>query len=345
MNFAPGLRDELIRVLEAVVIHSPSSFTFAGHGSDGLAPRMQGLLLEAGAPPLMNELTSWIYQHCYSTRFNGRIENDELPSTPVDVHLLNALTRANQSQERWEDGWRALQSMPNGQIIARKGTLTRMLAPGEFVNLSGSGTMLAPETPLRVYVPRESRTIQPGYYFAFGETTADALDEYSTARFYWNVSAPGAAQLLELVSRELNLWQVPFRFKSGIHPAMYSRCDSAVLYVPRRAVAFTYQLLLGVLDRMSAFLRPEVPLFALRLDDGLGFADDPGTSESFGMSRCRTLAQAIWRAHCEGALAIDDWLKLVEEQFLAEGIALEKPWLAPGLVDDPSLTAVEGGCA
>lgn len=234
MNFAPGLRDELIRVLEAVVIHSPSSFTFAGHGSDGLAPRMQGLLLEAGAPPLMNELTSWIYQHCYSTRFNGRIENDELPSTPVDVHLLNALTRANQSQERWEDGWRALQSMPNGQIIARKGTLTRMLAPGEFVNLSGSGTMLAPETPLRVYVPRESRTIQPGYYFAFGETTADALDEYSTARFYWNVSAPGAAQLLELVSRELNLWQVPFRFKSGIHPAMYSRCDSAVLYVPRR---------------------------------------------------------------------------------------------------------------
>jgi len=343
MNFAPGLRDELIPVLEAVVIHSPSSFTFAGRDCDGLAPRMPGLLLEADAPPLMKELTSWLYQHCYSTRFNGDIEADDLPSTPLDVQLGNALTRANQSQERWEDGWGALQSMPNGQIIARKGALTRMLAPGEFVNLSGSGMAIAPETPLRIYVPRDSRTIQPGYYFAFGETIAEALDEYSTARFYWNVSVEGAAELLELVSKELNLWQVPFRFKSGIHPAMYSRCDSAALYVPRRTVAFTHQLLRGVHGHISTFLRPQVPLFALCLAGGLGFADDPGTRESFGMSRSRMLAQAIWRAYCEGAQAIDDRLRRVEEQFHAEGISLEKPWLHPGLVDGALFTAVEEG--
>lgn len=345
MKFAPGLRDELIRVLGAVVIHSPSSFTFSGRASDGLRPRMRGLQLEVDAPPLMNELTSWIYQHCYSTRFNGDIEAEESPSTPVDVQLVRALMCANQSQERWEDGWQAIQSLPNGQIIARKGTLTRMLAPGEFVNLSGSGLALAPETPLRIYVPRESRTIQPGYYFAFGETLAEALDEYSNARFYWNVSAQGAAELLELVSTELNLWQIPFRFKSGIHPAMYSRCDSAVLYVPRRAVAFTYELLRGIHGRISEFLRPKVPLFALHLADGLGYADDPGTSESFGMSRSRMLAQAIWRAHCEGAQAIDDRLKLVEEQFQAEGISVEKPWLHPGFVDGPLSIAVEEGRA
>lgn len=345
MNIASDLREQLLRILDAVAIHSASSFTFAGYTSTGLAPPMMGLQLEATAPPLMNELVSMLYQHSYSTPFNGKFETaNHIPIAP-DPTLVDALTRANQSRERWEDGWTALQSMPTGQIVARKGTSIRMFTPGEFINLSGSGMALAPGTILRIYAPRESRTVQPGYYFAFGETIADSSDEYSMARFYWNIATDGATRLLGAVSGTLNRWQIPFRFKTGTHPSMHMRSDGAVLYVPRRTAGLTYELLLDVRTSVQTWLREDVPLFTLRLADGFAFADDPGTHESFGMSRCRMLAQAMWMAHRDGARASEDRLSFVEREFQAEGVSLERPWLNPGYSDGGLFAVLEGAAA
>jgi hypothetical protein len=284
MNFAPPLRRELASILDAVSILSPTSFTFRGQPSTGLAMPMMGLQLHPGAPPLMNELTGQLYQHCFSNRFSGQIVKSEEPRTENDAAWPETLARANQSRDRWEDGWQVLQSMPNGQLIARRGDTTRMLSPGEFVNLSGSGMFLAPGSAVRLYVPRESRTVQPGYYFAFGETLPDSCDEFSMVRFYWNVSAEGAAELLKLISGELNRWQVPYRFKTGVQPGMLARCDSAVLYAPHRCAPLAYELVWEIRKRMQPLLRAEVPLFTLRLAPGLAFAEDPGTQESFGMS-------------------------------------------------------------
>ncbi|HEY6346018.1 MAG TPA: T3SS effector HopA1 family protein [Bryobacteraceae bacterium] len=273
------------------------------------------------------------------------METGETPSTLNDAVWIESLSRANQSRERWEDGWQTLASMPGGQVIARRGSLTRVLAPGEFVNLSGSGMHLAPGSTVRVYVPRESGAVQPAYYFAFGETSPDSSDELSTVRFYWNVSAEGAAELLRILSAQLNRWQVPFRFKTGAHPAMLSRRDSAVLYVPRRCAPFTHELLAERLERIGPFLRADVPVFTLRLDKGLAFAEDPGTQESFGMSRCRILAQGLWMAYLEGARNLEERFAAVERHFRSEGIALERPWLNPGSADDLAFAAAEGQTA
>jgi hypothetical protein len=345
MSLAPGLREELARIIEAVAIVSPSSFTFAGIPSTGLAAPAMGFQLAQDAPPLMNELAGRLYQHCFSTRFTGQVEMKETPPAGDDPRWIERLSQANQSRERWEDGWQTLAGMPGGQVIARRGSLTRVLAPGEFVNLSGSGMTLGPGATVRVYVPRESRAVQPAYYFAFGESFADSSDELSTVRFYWNIRAEGAAELLQILSAELNRWEAPFRFKTGIHPAMLSRCDSAVLYVPRRSAAFTYELAAEARERIGRFLRAEVPLFTLRLADGLAFADDPGNGESFGTSRCRMLAQGLWVAYCEGARHLEERFAVVERHFRSEGIALERPWLNPGSADDLAFAAAEGQAA
>ena len=344
MNFAPPLRQELAFILDAVAILSPSSFTFCGQPSSGLTMPMAGLQLPPGTPPLMHELTGQLYQHCFSNRFTGQIVKTE-PRPESDGVWLESLARANQSRDRWEDGWQVLQGMSNGQFIARRGGTTRTLSPGEFVNLSGSGMYLPPGSAVRVYVPRESRAIQPGYYFAFGETLADSSDEFSMVRFYWNVAAEGAAQLLQLVSGELNRWQVPFRFKTGVQPGMLARRDSAVLYVPRRSAPITHELVLEICKRVEPPLRLEVPLFSLRLAPGLAFAEDPGTQESFGMARCRMLAQGIWLAHEKGARLPEERLAFVEQHFRSEGISLQRPWLNPGSADDLPFRAEESVAA
>jgi hypothetical protein len=343
MKIDPALRSELAYILDAVSIFSPSKFTFAGYSSSGIAMSMIGLQLTPDVPPLTSELAGLLYQHCFCNQFTGQIAPNDISRRASETNSGGLLSRANQSQERWEDGWQVLYSMSNGQVIAKRGNMTRTLGPGEFVNLTGSGRFLSAGAAVRVYVPRESYTLQPGYYFALGETCADSSDELSIVRFYWNVSAEGAAQLVELISIELNRWQLPFRLKTGIHREMFARSDSAVLYTPRRYADFAFELLSEIRTRMQPSLRNNVPLFTMRLAPGLAFAEDPGTQESFGMSRCRILADGIWLAHLQGAQQTEDRLTIVERRFNSEGISLERPWLNAGSADEFTFIAPGAG--
>jgi hypothetical protein len=330
------LREEILNIFDAVAITSRTAFTFAGNESKGIAQPMMGLRVAPDAPSLMGELVGMLYQYCFCHKFTGRIEIEKSePSVPAnDASWAETLARANQSRERWEDAWEVVHAMPNGHIVAKRGGIVRMFSPGEFVNLSGSGMVLAPATSIRVYVPRASLTVQPGYYFMFGETFGDANDEFSIIRFYWNVSAEGVPNLLQLLSAELNHWRIPFRFKTGLNRAMLSRRDSAVLYTPRRYAEFTFALVAKVHKKVQPRLEDDVPLFALKLMPGLAFAEDPGTQESFGMARCRLLAQSIWAAHGKGARDADARWKIAQEQFQSEGISLDRPWLNAGSANE-----------
>jgi hypothetical protein len=330
----PALEEELIRIIRAVTILSPSSFTFAGHPSNGLAMPMMGLKIDPGMPPLINELVSRLYQQGFSNPFREETVHTETPQPKNDAEWMEKLSRANSSRERWEDGWQVAHTTSNGQVVAKRGGITRILSPGEFVNMNGSGMFFAPDASVRVYVPRESRTMQPGYYFAFGETAVDSADQVSMVRFYWDVSAEGAPKLLQLISATLNQWHVPFRFKTGSNPSNYSRSDSAVLYIPRRYGQITYDLILDTHSRVVPLLRSHVPLFTLRLAAGLAFAEDPGTQESFGLSRCRMLAHGLWLAYQEGAHDAQKRLEIVERQFHAEGVSLDHPWLNAGSANE-----------
>lgn len=346
MRIETQLREELAGIVEAVTFFSASAFTFAGRSSSPMVMPMIGLQLTPDMPPLMSELTGQLYQHCFSNRFRAYIAHSETPHTANnDTEWIEVLSRANRSRERWEDDWQVVQSMPNGQVMAKRGATTRTLTPGEFVNLSGSGNALPPGAALTVFVPRESRTSQAGYYFAFGETSADSNDESSIIRFYWNVSIEGAAELLQLISVELNRWQVPFRFKTISNRAIERRSDSAVLYTPRRYASFVFEIVLEIHRRVRQSLREDVPLFTLHLGRGLAFAEDPGTQESFGMSRCRMLAHGMWLAYQQGAQNTDERLAIVEQRFRTEGISLERPWLNSGSADDFRFTVLDAEAA
>ena len=345
MKIAPELRHELARIVEAVVIVSPTAFTFAGRASGSLTPPMMGLQIGPGMPPLIAELVQQLYQYCFSNRFTGRIAAAEPPRFEPDPAWVDSLARANRGRERWEDGWVVAQGMPNGQVLARRGAETRILGLGEFVNLTGSGMFLPADTPVRVFLPRDSRNMQPGYYFTFGETPGDSSDYLSMVRFYWNVPPQTAPTLLEALSTELNRWQVPFRVKTGVHPAMLARLDSGVLYTPRRYAGIAWELVSEVHRSIHSSLRAGVPLFTLRLGDGLAFAEDPGTQESFGMARCRLLAQGLWLAHQRGAQQAQDRLAVVGEHFQTEGISLERPWLNAGSPDDLAFAAARAEAA
>src|SRR5215212_4477762 len=336
------LNAQLKKIVRAVEVRSNDSFTFAGrHFSlgaqgQGHAHHAHGFA-RAEANPLAQLLEQTLYQYCYCRTFDGALR-DDAPDLVHGVELTPALSEANATRERWDAGWQVYQVLPSGQVLAHKDGRTRALWPGEFLSTDAPGMALRPGMNLSVFFMRETKTMQPGFYFAFGEAQAGELDNFSLARFYWNLRAEGAVPLMRAVTRGLNRFQVPFRIKCLTNSAFYTRNDAAVLYVEKRFYRVTARVLAGFYDEVARHLRPDAPLFTKPLAAGLALAEEPYTGESFGMQRCRMLAEGILSAHARGARNDGSRLEEVERHFAAYGLKLEAPYLNPRSVDQYEFT-------
>lgn len=339
------LTSQLRKIVRAVEVRPPESFTFAGRHFSLAAqgPGRAHGFAQQQANPLVTLLEQALYQHCYSRTFDGALR-DETPLNVQGVDLTPALSEANATRERWDAGWQVYQVLPSGQVMAHKQGRTRALWPGEFLSTDAPGLAPRPGTNLSVFFMRETKTMQPGFYFAFGEAQAGELDSFSLARFYWNLRAEGAVPLMRSATRGLNRFQVPFRIKCLTNTSFYTRNDAAVLYVDKRFYRITARVLAGVYREVARHLRPDAPLFAKPLADGLALAEEPYTGESFGMQRCRVLAEGLLSAHARGLRDEGSRLEEVERHFAAYGLKLEAPYLNPRSIDQYEF-ALDGGAA
>lgn len=323
------LEQTLLLVINSLEFSGPQNFVFAGMPS---AQWSKGDVRADGQTPVVDALQNALYGNCYTRRFQGSLEETTANMSEDAASWLEALSAANMSKDRWEEDWQVQQFLPNGQIYGQKLGLVRTFWPGQFVTRANHGMAPQPGTPIAVFFPRESRNLQNGFYFVFGETQADQHDEFPTVRYYWNVKAEGAAPLVRALTAALNKYQVPFHFKIVNHPAMLGRSDAAILYSGRRYYRVAAEICRETHDRIADLLNEQVPLFTLPLARGLAFAEDPGTQESFGMMRCRLLAEGLCVAYSEGRTTQADKLERVQQHFTANGISLEHPFLNAGSI-------------
>jgi hypothetical protein len=326
------LQTELLHILEAVVFPAPGTVTLAGRTSPyyGASGQMPGF--GTVAHPVAAQLQQLFYDSCYCRRF-GEPLAAPAAATPVDAGFVEALAAANASHEHWDKGWRIQQTLPNGQITAVKGGMTRLVWPGEFHAHGPPGVAPQPGTEISLFAPKESRTAQPGFYLVFGEALADQQEDFAIVRLYWNIAADGAATLIRGVTEALNRFAIPFRFKCLVLPHLFDRRDAAVLYIAKRYYRIAATLLADVYRDVRPFLKSGTPLFTKPLADGLGLAENPHTGESFGTSRCRLLAEAVCSVHERGLDSAEARLGEVVSTFASAGLSLDRPYLNAGSVD------------
>lgn len=326
-----ALQAELMAIMQAVAFPAPGVVALGGR----TAPRLAAAQPQAGMPdgnPVVAQLQSLFYEHCYCRRFNGVVADRPAVSSFAD-DLASALSAANPGRDRWDAGWQVRQALPNGQVVAVKGAMTRTALPGEFHALGPPGAPVQPGAEISLFAARESLVLQPGFYFAFGETLADPLEDCALVRFYWNIGAKGAPRLVGAIATALNRFAIPFCFKCLRLQALFDRSDSAVLYIARRYTRVFTMLLPEIYAAVRQELKPGVPLFSKQLADGLGFAEDPRSGESFGTNRCRLMAEAVVRAHERGQESVQARLGELGAVFAAAGLSLERPYLNAGSSD------------
>jgi hypothetical protein len=320
--------EELKQIISAIEIVSSSSLNFCGKAISATEPA-PAESSSNNNPPIVTQIQNTLYHYSYCRRF--RKDAPEAPATTsvaADPQFIARLSQTNQSSSRWDAGWRVRRVESNGQIWAEKGGVVSALLPGEYMNFEGPGMPLRSGGSVTIFAARESTNVQPGLYFAFGETVM-GTDRLDMVRFYWNIDSEGIAPLLQDLSRNLNRFQIPFQFKCSIYQQGYDRRDAAVLYVQKKYYAIARELVNKLKRDCESHLRDDVPFFTLPVGKGVALAEDPGNGESFGMNRCRHVAEALWTAHT-GGVTTEKRIHEIRLHFQKNGLDLDRPYLSAG---------------
>jgi hypothetical protein len=360
-----GVLAQIGEIVARVRIRSITDLDFAGRRIEVPPPLPRRFPLL----PMVDQLQFELYQKAYCLPIS-EVGLSEQAYTPTANDMRDALTAANATRTRIDRDWLVVETDAAGAVTVTKRSMLRRIPLGEIVTseppsgrtVAGgvfaypgaaaqhpragvpfqgapgapTGSMpIAPPQPgklVAIALPRE-RPDEAGFYFAFGEIVASTTEGRPVVRFYWNVPADAAPELMSKLTGALNAHSVGFAFKCPLASAAYRRRDAATLYIPKTAHDAAVPVIAEVHRALATRLRPDVPPFAKRLRPGLGFADDPGSSESFGMARCRLLAEALWTAFVHGAESREAILEQIEMHFLLNGIDLERAYLNPFAVD------------
>ena len=232
--------------------------------------------------------------------------------------FLETLRAANPVPQRFEDGWTVLQADAAGILLANPQGGQRRAALAEIVPFAGG---IGPGQPVRLAVPRELVTAPGGHYVVLGRPIRDARAGTQT-RFYWNVSPAGAAALLGAVGTGLERRRIPFQAMAPVAPEHYGRADGAVLYLNIEDLEAALDIVHAATQSVAPSLRAETPLFARRLGPGLAFAESPPTGDSFGMHRCRLVAEGLVAGFDRGLVEPEARLGAIVERFASYGLDL-----------------------
>lgn len=332
------LPDQLARILEHLSLESKGSVRFAGILFPPF-PAAAGPAFPHPLPihPLVRNLQSILYAYCYSRPFSEPPLAPLTAVTGMDRAFVAQLSAGNQSRAMWDSGWEIYLPLADGSAFAKKGDRQHLAAPGTYIAAGDQRIISEAGTIISIWRKRESTAAQPGFYYAYGEAPGDAWDDHTLVRFYFHVGSAGAPRLLQEVTGALNAYEVPFQFKVLNEPSVYGRTDSAVLYLARRYYDIAARLFGGPRNPLAALLQPEIPLFTRRLIDGIGVADDPANGESFGMHRCRLVAEGIVDAFRLQASAVDAQIQAVRSRFALNGLDMDVPYLGAGFADYPPI--------
>jgi hypothetical protein len=337
------LHGELESIIKSIEITSPTTYTFQGRS---YSIDLDHIIMESSPDHtilkdyLVPHLLQTLYQsiHCRQSSF------DDYNMASFDYNIVRnfteELSQANTSYGTWQYGWQ-VQEIQGQELAIHKDGITLWTTSKCFIIQDGK-VEVGKEG--YVWMVKEWRELLPGYYMAFSNAPVDYEKNMTTTiRFYFNMMAAGAVELMRTLTAELNSTDVPFSFKTLNSPTYYTRADAAVLYIDKQYIVKSIGAISRIYHNVKRFLNESTPLFAKRLAPGFSLAEDPGNGESFGQHRCRILAESIGDIYTKSPIPTGERTAQVASYFKTLGLDLEKLYLNPNSVDDYELLFKAGG--
>ena len=281
-------------------------------------------------PPQRQQLLQHLVSTLYSVAYCQMPQEEagatlHLPESNQD--FVQKLSAANGSTSGLDMNWQVYSVNESGNAFVEKNGEVRLLPSQGFQFANPANQQLQVGTYVQIVRQKESTTLQPSFYYVYGNVTIP--QETELVRFYWNLKSEGMPLLIAQLTSWLNQYKIPFSFKCLNHPKYYKRADNAVLYIAKKSTSIVNLLLPKVFDQITPYFNQEVPLFTKKIRDGVAFAEDPGNNESFGMHRSRVLAEGLLKAYDQKWKKPEKVLSVVLEHFKSAGLNPEHLYLNP----------------
>jgi hypothetical protein len=365
-------REAVEQAVAATTVLSPTAFAWFGAPQQALAERSAAAMdATAARAYLVYALQSRLYTSFYCPGVASPAGFDPTPTRRLGPSpFLWALSQANRGTGSREPGW-TVAAHEDGRVVVERDGLRLWVRPEELHRGGGKrapspgagqpgpheldddpGEHASPLDAVRpgaqvgVRMPKELRRLSPGFYMALGdaEFSPDASQAAGIVRCYWSLHSEGAAALVERLTGALNEAGLAFRLKVIADPEGYRRCDAGVLYTLAPQFELVAPIVADTHRLIEPWLRPVSPALTKPLAPGLALAEDPGVdAESFGMNRCRLVAEGIVNAAERGAGSAAERMEVVAAHFERAQVSLERPYLRPGSVDRYRLPEVPAG--
>jgi hypothetical protein len=181
--------------------------------------------------------------------------------------------------------------------------------------------------------------IKNEFYVSFNDTSDefDHVQEESFARnsvyIYLNFRSSAAVDALGFFSRNLNKEKVLHSFQVLHNPLNYNRHYVAILRFDRSAYDITGFHIHNFYLEHSCLFENTVPILTKTIMPGVAISERPKEENSFGLNRCRILANAIADEFEHGNGTIESKMKFMIENLEKSQIDINKPYLNPGSGD------------
>jgi hypothetical protein len=306
--------DRELRRLLKILQSAPAEIKALGQPLDGIdagAVRASGL----------EQLSNWLYATWYTA-----LESSEGTQAlvPGRDNLASALKASIAAATRWETGWVAMRTAPTGICLAGRGNQTRELLPGEYVNLARHGMPVAPGDHLAVTELLEWIDEPTGFWCARSWT---AEPQKPLVRVYFSTRSDQVGFVLMEATETLDHLKLPYSLKCSAFASAYSRVDSLIVYLEAGSWSRAAVEIKAMARRIKDHLRDATPPLTKKIAQGIAFAEDPGTNESFGENRCRALAPAVLALLQDQPFFLEHGLDKLTESLRAAGIDPVRPWL------------------
>jgi hypothetical protein len=144
----------------------------------------------------------------------------------------------------------------------------------------------------------------------------------SVARVSWHVTASSLPALVDTITSALAATDIDWQIRAGLHPAVSTRADACVLFVPTAALAEMADRIEMVADSFASTAISAGPPTTLPVRPGCAAAIEPGGGENYGLNRCRLIAEAVYDVDWTIAAA----LNAIANRFDAAGVDPSAPW-------------------
>lgn len=248
------------------------------------------------------------------------LKNDKVQG--VNAAFYAQVRQANYGTGYFDDGWQVIQHKPDGRLLVQKEGLRVKIEPNR--HLLAAVSLPLPGETVSIRLPHNR--LETGYYVAVGNVGMPAADQ-PVLELCLNLSSEGAIAAMHTVTSILNLHAIPFTFKVLMNPTCYQRRDAGVLHLEQRHYETVHPLLGQIYEHVRSHLQPETPLFTKPLAPGLGLAEEPEDGQDFGLYRCHLVAESLLRVEEGGDRSPAARLAAIHENFQAEGLDLQRPYL------------------